>query len=89
MAANDLVIWATACSGVVPNVDPTDGTNAATSFAVSAAGEYKLCYRADGASDSVEQAGITLTVQVSHLSFDQTVGFTCNRLFIEMPLIKS
>ena len=62
VAAGDLVVWATDCSAATPSVDPTDGTNAATSFTVSTAGTYKLCYRANGMSDSVEQTGIALTV---------------------------
>jgi len=62
VAANDLLIWAPNCSSAIPNVDPTDGTNKSTSYTVTGAGTYKLCYRKAGGSDSVEQTGITLTV---------------------------
>ena len=45
------------CSGAVPNEDAQ-----AASFTVATAGTYKLCYRANGMSDSVEQTGVTLAV---------------------------
>merc|ERR1711871_1878704 len=62
VGAGDLVIWATDCSAATPNVDPTDGTDQSTSYTVTGVGTYKLCLRENGASDSVEQAGITMTV---------------------------
>merc|ERR1711988_1670510 len=62
VGTGDLVIWATDCSAATPNVDPTDGTDQSTSYTVTGVGTYKLCLRENGASDSVEQAGITMTV---------------------------
>ena len=62
VAAGDLVTWAADCAAATPDVDPTDGTDQSTGFTVGTAGVYKLCYRASGLADSVEQAGITLTV---------------------------
>ena len=65
-----MVAWAldnVNCASATPTEDPTDGVNAATIFTVNAAGDYKLCYRASGLSDSVEQNGITLTVQAETL----------------------
>jgi len=66
VAAGDKVIWALDCSAATPSEDPNDGVDAASPFTVAAAGgPYKLCYRASGSSDSVEQAGITLTVKAA------------------------
>ena len=62
VAAGDLVTWAADCAAVTPDVDPTDGTDQSTGFTVGSVGVYKLCYRASGLADSVEQTGITLTV---------------------------
>merc|ERR1711871_1028157 len=62
VGTGDLVIWATDCSAATPNVDPTDGTDQSTSMTVTPAGTYKLCLRENGASDSVEQTGVSLTV---------------------------
>merc|ERR1711988_909982 len=62
VAANDLVIWATDCSAATPNVDPTDGTDQATSMTITGVGTYKLCLREAGTTDSVEQTGITMAV---------------------------
>ena len=61
VASGDLVTWAADCAAATPDVDPTDGDSQSTSFTV-AAGVYKLCYRASGLADSVEQTGITLNV---------------------------
>merc|ERR1711998_347250 len=62
VGSGDLVIWAADCSAATPNVDPTDGTDQSTSYTVTGVGTYKLCLRENGASDSVEQTGITMTV---------------------------
>lgn len=62
VAAGDKVTWATNCSEADPNINPTVGTDETSSFFVGS-GKHKLCYRARGASDSVEQEGITLDVQ--------------------------
>lgn len=67
----DQVIWATDCAMAKPNANLTQGTDKSTSFSAanfSAAGDYKLCYRASGHADSVEQTGITLTVQAEALT---------------------
>jgi hypothetical protein len=63
------------------------GTDMSTSFSVSPAGNYKLCYRANGEADSVEQNDIILTVQAAatcsvHLFTQQG---TCQNL-ITYPL---
>ena len=39
-----------ACNTVIPDVDPTDGTDASTDFTVAGAGAHKLCYRDSGGS---------------------------------------
>ena len=62
VSAGDLVSWALDCSAAAPDRDPTDGVDAVTEFTVVGAGVYKLCYRASGGSDSVEQSGVSLTV---------------------------
>jgi hypothetical protein len=77
-ATGDKVIWATSCAGAIPNKDLTMGRDMSTSFTVSPAGNYKLCYRASGKMDSVEQNDITLIVQavvcgsMLYMSFDLT-----------------
>eukprot|EP00440_Ansanella_granifera_P051506 gb/GFBE01055840.1/.p1 GENE.gb/GFBE01055840.1/~~gb/GFBE01055840.1/.p1 ORF type:complete len:397 (+),score=97.95 gb/GFBE01055840.1/:1-1191(+) len=48
------------CGDVVPDKDVGVGHNA---FKLSPTGDFKLCLTAQGASDSVEQTGITLTVR--------------------------
>merc|ERR1712054_191377 len=63
--AGGLVKWATSCTGETPNVDPDDTDDPTQSFTVSGTGSYKLCYRAPGGSDSVQQGTITLTVQAA------------------------
>jgi len=85
IAAGDLIIWATSCTGAVPNVDPTDGTNAATSFTVTGAGTYKLCLRVSGGSDSVEQTGITLTVSAAGAGSDPVARFGDTVREFELP----
>ena len=68
--SGDLVTWAVDCSAVTPDQDPTDGSNQVTAFTVTGVNTYKLCYRASGLSDSVEQSGVTLNVvqYQAHLS---------------------
>ena len=60
--SGDLVTWAVDCSAVAPDQDPTDGSSQVTAFTVTGVNTYKLCYRASGLSDSVEQSGVSLTV---------------------------
>merc|ERR1712196_458696 len=57
-AAGDLIGWTTDsdCSGVVPATDPADDTT------ITGVGTYILCLRENGASDSVQQAGISMLV---------------------------
>jgi len=62
VAAGDLVVWASDCSAATPSVDPVDGINNRTVFTLLT-GTYQLCYRANGASDSVAQIGVTLSVR--------------------------
>ena len=56
------------CTSATPSVDPTDGCDATSDYLVSALGTDKLCYRASGGSDSVEQSGISLNVQAGALA---------------------
>ena len=49
----DMVRWvesSVACNTVIPDVDPTDGTDASTDFTVAGAGAHKLCHRDSGGS---------------------------------------
>eukprot|EP00928_Gymnodinium_smaydae_P044281 TRINITY_DN29547_c0_g1_i1.p1 TRINITY_DN29547_c0_g1~~TRINITY_DN29547_c0_g1_i1.p1 ORF type:complete len:546 (+),score=74.18 TRINITY_DN29547_c0_g1_i1:89-1726(+) len=60
--AGDKAIFATNCATATPNVALTTGLNKQTSFTVSSAGTYKLCYRKNTGTDSIEQAGVAWTV---------------------------
>ena len=84
VAAGDLVTWAADCAAATPDVDPTDGTDQSTGFTVGSTGVYKLCYRASGLADSVEQAGITLTVAGACIHMNTT---RCNRIPSHLFLI--
>mmetsp|Transcript_49497 Transcript_49497/g.105826 ORF Transcript_49497/g.105826 Transcript_49497/m.105826 type:complete len:888 (+) Transcript_49497:61-2724(+) len=59
VGAGDLMVWAASCSSAVPHQDPST-----TATVALTAGSYKLCYQMSGASHSVEQLGIILTVVI-------------------------
>ena len=63
VSPGDLIAWTkTDCSTIIDLTDPTDGTNAATSFRIAESGTYKLCYQRSDESAAVEQPGISLVV---------------------------
>eukprot|EP01050_Picozoa_sp_SAG11_P001517 SAG11_NODE_66_length_18786_cov_13.533255_4_plen_228_part_00 len=65
VGADDLLAWSLDCEGATLDVDPEDGTDIENTFDLSTLepGDYMLCYRSSGQSDSVAQVGITLTVK--------------------------
>ena len=61
----DLISWATYatdCSTTTATEDPTDGTDASTTFTFTEAGTHKLCYQRSGQSVAEEQPDISLLV---------------------------
>ena len=63
VTAGDTCVWATDCSAAPTSPSQwltlKEGTDASTTFTMSTAGVFKLCYRAVGGSDVVEQVLIS------------------------------
>jgi hypothetical protein len=60
--STETVILATSCSGATPNIALTGTTNPTFAQSIGSAGTYKVCLRAAGGSDSVEQTGLTVVL---------------------------
>ena len=61
-------MWALHCASATSSADPNGGVDAATDSIVKAPGTHKLCNRASGGADSVEQSGISPIVQSGTLA---------------------
>ena len=63
VSAGDMLTWTRADCGTITTLDdPTDGTDAATTFTFAEAGTYRLCYQRSGEPAAVEQPGISVDV---------------------------
>ena len=81
VSPGDRIAWTTAdCSTITATQDPTDGTNAATTFTFAEPGLYKLCYKKESDEGAaVEQPGIALEVSEGAPPHDQQASLMTTR----------
>eukprot|EP00941_MAST-03F_sp_MAST-3F-sp1_P005669 g5669.t1 len=75
----DLVKWSTNCASSAPDTTVTAGVDKSNEFTFPTAGNYSLCYRASGNSDSVAQQGVSIQV-VAKTSATLITGISPNSI---------